>query len=186
MQTTTVKLLRDRSAVWSRARRHDLRDLAFDVEHVAGPCRCRPSDLSAEANDAASYREPPIHLKTHRDRCGMPSARREPTEQGGLRGLAIRVKRLRVEFVRERQDLSLVERVRTAPEAPSDVQGVQIEKLARGFRHRVVSHACAPCYWPRAAASPRTASTTASACSRSTSRASALRDGTCRRTPQHR
>src|SRR5712692_7221799 len=48
---------RDRAAVRPRARRHDVHDLAFDVEHIARPRCRRPGDFCAEADDAASDRE---------------------------------------------------------------------------------------------------------------------------------
>src|SRR5262249_25933623 len=113
-----------RPAVGSGARRHDVQDRAFDVEHVAGPRRRRPAELSAEADDAAGYRQAPVDLKTHGDRCRMPAAGDQATEERALRGRGIRVKGLRVELRGKRDDLSLVERVRAAREPPSDVQVV--------------------------------------------------------------
>src|SRR5262245_17547505 len=149
-----------RPAVGSGARRHDVQDRAFDVEHVAGPRRRRPADLSTEANDAAGDRQA-IDLEPHGDRCGVPAAGGQATEERALRGLGIRVKRLRIEFPGKGDDLLLVEHVRRGRELLADVQVVQIEQLARSFRCWFVAHAYAPCFGLPAAASDRTASMTA-------------------------
>src|SRR5262245_26271626 len=115
----------------------DFHDLTFDVEHIVRPRGGGPGDFSPEADEAASDRQAAVDLEAHGDRRRMPAARREPTKDGSLRGLAIRMKRLRVELARECHDLSLVERMRAAREAASDVKVVQVEELARGFSHRV-------------------------------------------------
>ena len=99
LRTVTVPRVRP------RARRHDVHDLALDAEHVAGPGRRRPGDFPPKADEAASDWQAAVDLEAHGDCRRVPPARREPPEEGLLRGLAIRVKGLRVELARERGDL---------------------------------------------------------------------------------
>src|SRR5438128_282408 len=117
---------RDHSPIRARARRRDLDDLAFDVQDVTRPRRLGPVDLSPGADDAAGERYSADH-KTHRDRRRVPAARRQPAEQRLPRLVVIDMKRLRVELAGEALDLRLVQGVRSAAEALSHVQILEVE-----------------------------------------------------------
>jgi hypothetical protein len=90
-----------RSAIGSRARWRNFNDFALHMEYVSGTGRCRPAQLSPGAHEAAGEWRTTLDIQTHRDRGGMPTARRQTLEERALGGLVVRVKRLRIELDRE-------------------------------------------------------------------------------------
>jgi hypothetical protein len=117
----------DRAAVRSRARWRDFNDFALNMEYVSGTGRCRPAQLSARANEAAREWRTTVDIQTHRDRCGMPTTRRQALEERALSGMLVRVKGLRIELKSECLDLSFVKPVRPAGKALSDMKIVKIQ-----------------------------------------------------------
>jgi hypothetical protein len=117
----------DRAAVRLRARRHDFNDFAFNMEYVSKAGRCRPTQLSSGANKAAGERRTTLDIQTHRDRGGVPTARRQALEKRALSGLLVRVKGLWIELKRECLDLRFVKPVRPAGQALSDTKIVKIQ-----------------------------------------------------------
>jgi hypothetical protein len=117
----------DRAAVRSRARWRDFNDFAFDMEYVSRAGRSRPTQLSSGANKAAGERLTTLDIQTHRDRGGMPTARRQALEQRALGGLLVRVKGLWIELKCECLDLRFVKPVRPAGQALSDTKIVKIQ-----------------------------------------------------------
>jgi hypothetical protein len=89
-----------RAAFGSRARWRVFNDFALNIEYVSGTGRCRPAQLSPGAHEAAGEWRTTLDIQTHRDRGGMPTARRQTLEEKErvLGGLVVRVKRLRIEL----------------------------------------------------------------------------------------
>lgn len=119
----------DRAAIGSRPRWRNFNDFALNMEYVSGTGRCRPAQLSTGADEAAGERRTTLDIQTHRDRSGVPTARRQALEERAFRGLLVRVKRLRIELNRECPDLRFVKPVRSAGKALSDVKIVKIELI---------------------------------------------------------
>lgn len=107
-----------RAAIRSRARWRDFNDFALNMEYVSGTGRCRPAQLSPGADEAAGEWRTTLDIQTHRDRGGMPTARRQTLEERALGGLVVRVKRLRIELDRECLDLRFVNSMHPARKAP--------------------------------------------------------------------
>jgi hypothetical protein len=101
-----------RAAIGPRARWCDFNDFALNMEHVSGTGRCRPAHLASGADEAAGEWWTALDIQTHRDRGGMPTARRQALEERVLGGLLVRVKGLRIELSRECLDLRFVKPVR--------------------------------------------------------------------------
>ena len=92
-----------------------------------GTVRCRPAQLSPSADEAAGEWRTTLDIQTHRDRGGVPTARRQALEERALSGLLVRVKGLRIELKRECLDLRFVKPVRSAGKALSDMKIVKIQ-----------------------------------------------------------
>ena len=116
-----------RAAIGSRARWRDFNDFALNVEYVSGSGRSRPAQLSPGADEAAGEWRTTLDIQTHRDRGGVPTARRQALEERALSGLLVRVKGLRIELKRECLDLRFVKPVRPAGKALSDMKIVKIQ-----------------------------------------------------------
>jgi hypothetical protein len=116
-----------RSAVGSRARWRNFNDFALNVEYVSGTGRCRPAQLSPSADEAAGEWRTTLDIQTHRDRGGVPTARRQALEERLLSGLSVRVKGLRIELNRECLDLRFVKPMRSAGKALSDMKIVKMQ-----------------------------------------------------------
>jgi hypothetical protein len=121
-----------RSAIGSRARWRNFNDFALHMEYVSGTGRCRPAQLSPGAHEAAGEWRTTLDIQTHRDRGGMPTARRQTLEERALGGLVVRVKRLRIELDRECLDLRFVKPVHSAGKALSYMKIVKIQLVSRG------------------------------------------------------
>jgi hypothetical protein len=85
-----------RAAIGSRARWRNFNDFAINMEYAS----CRPAQLSPGADEAAGERRTTLDIQTHRDRGGVPTARRQAIEERVLSGLLVRVKGLRIELNR--------------------------------------------------------------------------------------
>src|SRR6185295_14064789 len=83
-----------RAAIRSRARWGNFNDFALNMEYVSGTRRCRPAQLSPGADEAVGEWRTALDIQTHRDRSGMPTARRQTLEERALSGLLVRVKGL--------------------------------------------------------------------------------------------
>jgi hypothetical protein len=118
-----------RAAIGSRARRRDFDDFALNMEYVSGSGRCRPAQLSRGAYEAAGEWRTTLDIQTHRDRGGVPTARRQALEERALSGLLVRVKGLRIELNRECLDLRFVKPVRPAGKALSDMKIVKMQLI---------------------------------------------------------
>jgi hypothetical protein len=116
-----------RAAIGSRARRRDFDDLALNMEYVSGSGRCRPAQLSPGADEAAGEWRTTLDIQTHRDRGGVPTARRQALEERALSGMLVRMKGLRIELNSECLDLRFVKPVRPAGKALSDMKIVKIQ-----------------------------------------------------------
>lgn len=116
-----------RAAIRSRARWRNFNDFALNMEYVSGTGRCRPAQLSPGADEAAGEWRTTLDIQTHRDRGGVPTARRQALEERALSGLLVRVKGLRIELNRECLDLRFVKPVRPAGKALSDMKIVKIQ-----------------------------------------------------------
>ena len=116
----------DRAAIGSRPRWRNFNDFALNMEHVSGTGWCRPAQLSPGADEAAGEWRTTLYIQTHRDRGGVPTARRQALEERLFRGLLVRVKGLRIELNRECPDLRFVKPVRSAGKALSDMKIVKI------------------------------------------------------------
>jgi hypothetical protein len=116
-----------RAAIRSRARWRNFNDFALDMEYVSGTGRRRPAQLSPGANESAGEWRTTLDIQTHRDRGGVPAARRQALEERLLSGLSVRVKGLRIELNRECLDLRFVKPVRPAGQALSDTKIVKIQ-----------------------------------------------------------
>jgi hypothetical protein len=116
-----------RAAIGSRARWRDFNDFALNMEHVSGTGRCRPAHLASGADEAAGEWRATLDIQTHRDRGGMPTARRQALEERALGGLIVRVNGLRIKLSRECLDLRFVKPVRPAGKALSDMKIVKIQ-----------------------------------------------------------
>jgi hypothetical protein len=71
-------------------------------------------------------------IQTHRDRGGVPTARRQTLEDRALSGMLVRVKGLRIKLKRECIDLRFVKPVRPAGKALSEMKVVKIQLVPRG------------------------------------------------------
>ena len=118
-----------RAAIGSRARWRDFNDLALNVEYISGTGRRRPAQLSPGADEAAGEWRTTLDIQTHRDRGGVPTARRQALEERLLSGLLVRVKGLRIELNRECLDLRFVKPMRSAGKALSDMKIVKIQLI---------------------------------------------------------
>jgi hypothetical protein len=116
-----------RAAIGSRPRWRDFNDFALNMEYVSGTGRCRPTHLSPGSDEAAGEWRTTLDIQTHRDRGGVPTARRQALEERPFRGLLVRVKGLRIELNRECPDLRFVKPVRSAGKALSDMKIVKIQ-----------------------------------------------------------
>ena len=117
----------DRAAIGSRPRWRDFNDFALNMEYVSGTGRCRPAQLSPGADEAAGERRTTLDIQTHRDRGGVPTARRQALEERALSVMLVRMKGLRIELKSECLDLSFVKPVRPAGKALSDMKIVKIQ-----------------------------------------------------------
>ena len=93
----------------------------------SGSGRSRPAQLSPGADEAAGEWRTTLDIRTHRDRGGVPTARRQALEERALSGLLVRVKGLRIELNSECLDLRFVKPVRPAGKALSDMKIVKIQ-----------------------------------------------------------
>jgi len=91
-----------RAAIGSRARWRNFNDFGLNMEYISGTGRHRPAQLSSGPDNAASEWRTTLNIETHRDRGGVPTARRQAIEERAYRGLLVRVKGLRIELNRER------------------------------------------------------------------------------------
>jgi len=116
-----------RAAIGSRARWRDFNDFALNVEYVSGTGRCRPAQLSPGADEAAGEWRTTLDIQTHRDRGGVPTARRQALEERALSGMLVRVEGLRIKLNRECLDLRFVKPMRSAGKALSDMKIVKMQ-----------------------------------------------------------
>ena len=129
-----------RAAIRSRARWCNFNDFALNMEYVSGTRRCRPAQLSPGADEAVGEWRTALDIQTHRDRSGMPTARRQTLEERALSGLLVRVKGLRIKLNRECLDLRFVKPVRPAGKALSDMKVVKIQLVPRGSGCSLAAH----------------------------------------------
>ena len=99
------------------------------MEHISGTGRRWPTQLSPGADEAAGEWRTTLDIQTHRDRGGVPTARRQALEERALSGLLVRVKGLRIELNRECLDLRFVKPVRPAGKALSNMKIVKIQSV---------------------------------------------------------
>ena len=89
----------DDTLIRTRLRGAYLEHNAFDAKFVARPNGSRPAQfVEACADDAAGGSEIAVDQELHRDRGGVPAARRETAEQRADRGPFIEMERLGIEF----------------------------------------------------------------------------------------
>jgi hypothetical protein len=117
----------DGAAIRSRARWRDFNDFALNMKYVSGTGRCRPAQLSPGADEAAGEWRTTLDIQTHRDRGGVPTARRQALEERALGGMLVRMKGLRIELIGECLDLRFVKPVRPTGNALPDMKIVKIQ-----------------------------------------------------------
>jgi hypothetical protein len=115
-----------RAAIRSWAGWRNFNDFALNMEYVSGPGRCRPAQLCPGADETAGEWRTALDIQTHRDRGGVPTARRQALEERMRSGMRIRVKGLRIELKCECRDLRFVKPVRPAGKALSDMKIVKV------------------------------------------------------------
>jgi len=79
------------------------------------------------ADEPAGEWRTTLDIQTHRDRGGVPTARRQALEERALSGMLVRMKGLRIELNSECLDLRFVKPVRPASKTLSDMKIVKIK-----------------------------------------------------------
>jgi hypothetical protein len=130
--------------VWFGPGGQNLEDLAFHPQSISWPGWFGPCQLAAEPDDPIAQRQSSGHHKPHGDCSGMPPARGQPAEHGGLSGCLIEMKRLRIEFRCECLDPLLIHPIGVGREPLADVQIFQIEALFMIHRSFIRSRAVSP------------------------------------------
>ena len=79
------------ASIWTRTRRQNLLNFAFDLKRIAGTRRPRPREFAARADDAAGDR-----YTLEMSRIVIAAVRRKAAEQRVARGIFIQMEWLRI------------------------------------------------------------------------------------------
>src|SRR5438552_18010906 len=95
----------DAPLLGARLRLPHFEDLALDAQHVSGTRGLGPAEfLEARAEDAARGLHLAVDDEAHRERGGVPAARRESLEERAARRRFVEMIGLRIVLLRERLD----------------------------------------------------------------------------------
>ena len=118
----------DNAAIRLRARFTNVEDFGFYFEDVARAHRLRPAKfVDAKTNRAPGQFKLAGNEQIHAHRAGVPAAGGKPLENAFRGGVLIEVKRLRIEFARERFDILRGDRDRARAKPIANMKVFEIE-----------------------------------------------------------